>query len=356
MSGAIAMIRDSAAAVAPRGGGLGRVRGLRFQASGWDPAVWRRMGALGWIGLRVPEAAGGSGLGLLEQGALLEELGRGLVPEPLVHGAMAAAVLAAAGDTVLLPRLLSGEVFVPLAWQEAADATDAPGTREGVRRFVVLPPAAGPVLVPVREGGGVALFEAVLTGASAAGTQDGGRVGTWAPELRNARRIGAIDDGLGPALEDAALGTAFYLLGVAEAAFGMTLDYLRTREQFGRKLGSFQALQHRAADLKIGLALTRASVEAAAASLDAGASGPARSGAVARAKVRAAVTAMEVTRAAVQLHGAIGYTDEYDVGLYLRRAMVVANEYGSARAWRRRFAESAEGGEGGAQHAGDDEA
>ena len=128
------------------------------------------------------------------------------------------------------------------------------------------------------------------------------------------------------------------LLGVMEQAFTLTLDFLRTRQQFGKPIGSFQALQHKAADLKLQLELTRASVEAAAATVDSGASLAMRQAAVSRAKARAATAGMLVTRQAVQMHGGVGYTDEYDVGLYLRRAMVLSNQYGSAAAHRARFA------------------
>ena len=172
-------------------------------------------------------------------------------------------------------------------------------------------------------------------------TQDGGHYGT----LRAApgARLGALPDGLmDRALDEATLATAAMLLGVMEGAFAMTLDYLRTRQQFGKPIGSFQALQHRAVDLKIQIALTRASVEAAAATLDAGAAEDARRAAVSRAKHRAAEAALLVTREAVQMHGAIGYTDEYDVGLYLRKAMVLANQFGSPSLHRRRYVACAE--------------
>ena len=343
MSDVIEAIRDSAAAIVPRDGGLARIRALRFTPPGYDPAVWREMGTLGWIGLLVPEAQGGSGLGMREQGALLEELGRGLAPEPLVHGALTAAVLAAVGDA-MLPPVLAGEVFVPLAWQEDADGLDVPGTSFGERRFIPLPGRGGSAIVPVRDRTGMALYEMALDGGAVAGTQDGGFVGSLRPDLAQARRLdGEAGEAVINALDDAALGTGFYLLGVSERAFAMTLDYLRTRHQFGRPLGSFQALQHRAADLKIALALTRASLNSAAATLDAGGWRAARWSAVARAKAKAASTALLVTRACVQLHGAIGYTDEYDVGLFLRKAMAVANQYGSARAHRNRFAAVAVG-------------
>jgi alkylation response protein AidB-like acyl-CoA dehydrogenase len=122
-----------------------------------------------------------------------------------------------------------------------------------------------------------------------------------------------------------------------DAAFAMTVEYLKTRSQFGRIIGSFQALQHKAADLRMQIALTRASLEAAAATLDAGATGDAARSAVSRAKARVAEASLLVTRQCIQLHGGIGYTDQYDVGLYLRKAMVLAGMYGGATLHRRRF-------------------
>jgi alkylation response protein AidB-like acyl-CoA dehydrogenase len=169
-------------------------------------------------------------------------------------------------------------------------------------------------------------------------TQDGGNFGTLRPALDRARRvaddIGAVLD---RALDEAALTTAAYLLGVMEKSFDLALGYLRTRQQFGRVIGTFQALQHRAADLKVQLGLTRASVEGAAAALDEGVAGVARRAVVSRAKARAAEASLLVTRQVIQLHGGIGYTDEYDAGLYLRKAMVMANQFGSAALHRRRF-------------------
>ena len=169
-------------------------------------------------------------------------------------------------------------------------------------------------------------------------TQDGGNHGTLAFDgaLGEAASRGRRSR---EAIEEATLATAAYLLGVMERAFAMTLTYLKTRQQFGKPIGSFQALQHRAADLKIQVALTRASVEAAAATLDT-CSGDSASGARrSRAPRRAPPTPRcAVTREAIQMHGGIGYTDEYDVGLYLRKAMVLANLFGSAALHRARYA------------------
>ncbi|MXP65221.1 acyl-CoA dehydrogenase [Roseomonas sp. M0104] len=341
----VRMIRESAAGLVPRHGDFARVRALRYADPGYDTAIWQAMGEQGWIGLRVPEAHGGIGLGMAEACALAEELGQALAPEPLVAGALSARLLAAAGDDSLLPALLQGRSLVLTAWQEAPDSLEAPGTPGAPRLF--LPQAAGAetLLVPVAEGGALALYAVPAAGQALhlQRTQDGGNLGTLVPDLAGARRLhGDVGAALAVALEEAALVTAASLLGLMERAFAMTLDYLRTRQQFGKPLGSFQALQHRAADLRIQIALSRASVEGAARGLDAGAAPDRASAAVSRAKARAAEAAMLITREAVQMHGAIGYTDEHDIGLFLRKAMVLANAYGSAALHRNRFLEKAD--------------
>jgi alkylation response protein AidB-like acyl-CoA dehydrogenase len=336
----IRMIRDSAGAIAPPGGDSKRVRALRFTTPGFDRGVFRQMGELGWIGLAVPEAAGGAGLGMSEAVALAEEIGAGLAPEPLVPAMLSARLLAAGEDAALRDALLAGERVVLTAWQERADTLAAPGTPDAPRVFIPMAAGADTFLLPVREANRIALLALPATGADVVveKAMDGGSIGTLRPNLSRATRvaddIGAV---LGQALDEAALATAGLMLGLMERAFDMTLGYLRTRQQFGRIIGTFQALQHRAADLRIHIALTRAAVESAAATLDSGAAGAARQAAVSKAKHRAAESGMLVLRQCIQLHGGIGYTDEYDVGLYLRRGMVIANQYGSATLHRRRF-------------------
>ncbi|GGF15498.1 acyl-CoA dehydrogenase [Aliidongia dinghuensis] len=334
----IRMLRDSAAAVVPRGSDLARIRALRFGMPGFDRDVWREIGEMGWIGLRLPEAAGGAGLGMAEFCALAEELGRGLVPEPLVTGAMAARML---GDATP-PALVDGSRIILPAWQERADTVAAgtdtrldAGRVTGRKVFVPMAAGADAFLVTTREGLALVAADAPGVTLDCAKTQDGGHWGTVTFEAAPAEPVPGTTEA---AIEEATLATAAYLLGVMEQGFAMTLEYLRTRKQFGRPIGSFQALQHRAADLKLQIALSRASIESAAATLDAGPLSPRRRAAVSRAKARAADASLLVTRQAIQLHGGIGYTDEYDVGLYLRKAMVLANAFGSAQTHRTRFA------------------
>jgi alkylation response protein AidB-like acyl-CoA dehydrogenase len=335
----IRMVRDSAGAVAPRGGDTKRVRALRFASPGFDREVLAQMGELGWIGLAVPEDAGGAGLGMSEAVALAEELGAGLVPEPLVPMMLSARLLAAVGHPEL-EGVLAGRRVLLTAWQERADTLAVPGTPDGARLFLPMAAGADGFLLPVHQGAGLGLHLQEAAGADLTleKAMDGGSIGTLRPDLGRASLVAEdVGDMLAIALDEAALVTSGLMLGLMERAFAMTVDYLKTRQQFGRIIGTFQSLQHRAADLKIHIALTRAAVEAAAAALDDGATGAARHAAVSKAKHRAAESGMLVLRQCIQLHGGIGYTDEYDVGLFLRRGMVIMNQFGSAALHRRRF-------------------
>ncbi|MEN5215120.1 acyl-CoA dehydrogenase family protein [Pseudomonas pudica] len=336
----IRMIRDSASAFAPTGD-LTRVRGLRYQTPGFDRAVWREMASNGWLGLSLPEAQGGAGLGMAEYCALLEVFGAALLPEPFVPAVLSARLL----DGEQLASQLTGERLLLPALQEEIGSLDTAegwarlrnGKVSGRKLCIPMAVAADAFLVSTPEG--LALVESTAPGVNLelVTTQDGGHFGHLQLEHAPAEMLPLQPQALADALDEAALGTAAYLLGAAEQAFALTLDYLRTRKQFGQTIGNFQALQHRAVDLKLQLALWRASLEAAAATCDAGAPVTQRRAAVSRAKARAADAALLVTRQAVQLHGAIGYTDECDVGLYLRKAMTLANLYGSSDQHRRRY-------------------
>ena len=267
-SESLRMIRDSAAGIAPRTGDLRRIRALRWVEPGFDRAVWRQMCEMGWPGLLVSEDDGGSGLGVQEFCALTEELGASLVPEPLIPAAFAASLLS--GDH--LAGVLSGERIVLPAWQEqphsialTGECGLSGGRLHGRKMFVAMAAGADALLVTVP--GGLALVERDAPGVHVVSTQaqDGGN---FASVTFDGAPAEALPGDASEALEVAALATSAYLLGAMDRVFGITLEYLRTREQFGRKIGTFQALQHRSADLKIQLELTRAVVNAAARTLD----------------------------------------------------------------------------------------
>lgn len=340
----VRMIRDSVSSFAPRDD-LKRVREVRYKLPGFNRKIWQELAENGWIGLALPEADGGSGLGAPEYCAIQEELGAALVPEPYTAGVLAARLLRGS----YLAQQLSGERLLLVAWQETANTLDSEagetridgGRVTGHKHFVPMAAGADGYLVTTPEG-------MILVGPDAEGltmetlpTQDGGHFGTLRLNEVPGEEIPLDVDALRQAIEEAALGSGAYLLGVAERAFEITLDYLGTRKQFDKAIGSFQSLQHRAVDLKLQLALTRASLEHAALVWDTDTTLKQRRVAVSQAKVRASETASLVTREAIQLHGAIGYTDEYDVGLYLRKAMTLANLYGSSAIHRRRYADIA---------------
>lgn len=334
---AMEMIRESARGIADRGD-LRRVRAQRYNAPGFDRTVWREICEMGWPGLRLPEEKGGVGLGMGAYCALAEELGAALTPEPLIGAALVAALL----DKEALEAHLAGERVVLPAWQDGREAVGpdglldvADGRVTAVKQFVPLANGADDFLVIGSDRVALVAADAPGVAVEAEGTQDGGTVATIRFDGAPARLIDA--DPAGP-LAEAALATSAYLLGLMEAALAMTVDYLKTRVQFGKPIGSFQVLQHMAVDLRLEIELTRASVEDAAADWDRGGSTQATLAAVSRAKVRASNAALKVTRDAVQLHGGIGFTDEHDIGLFLRKALVVAGQFGTARAHATRFA------------------
>jgi len=365
-----ALLQTSVADFAARGTDLPRVRRLRGTSAEYERAVWKKMAELGWLGILVPERYGGVGLGLAEMAIVARGLARALVPEPLTATAvLAATALVAAENEALkreqLPRLAAGDVLPALAWQERAGELDpaAIETRatpfeggfklNGVKRFVAGAAQADAFIVSARTADGAVLL---WLPREAAGVQldleplaDGRSFGTLRLDDALVPRSGVAASG-GAALE--ALSRAFdhgcaiasaELAGVMERALEISLDYLRTRVQFGRAIGSFQALQHRAVDLHIHKELASAVLEEAVAALDRGPAAPARAAAASRIKARCADAAARITREAIQFHGAIGFTDEFDAGLYLKRALVLTAWLGAASWHRRRYARLSSG-------------
>lgn len=326
-----------------------------------DPALWRELAEMGWTGALVPEAQGGTDLGFAGMGILIEEAGRTLAAVPLLSaalGGVTALRLTGTGpaQAAWLQRIASGEALVvPAIDGRAAEArpeliatpAGAGWRLDGTIAFVADGMAADGFVVPaatVDRAGGEGLGWFVVPAADV-GRRAIPTVDSRDHALLDFADVAVLPDGLlghgDPAPFDALLdrlriGLAAEMIGTAQAVFDMTIDYLRTREQFGRPIGAFQALQHRAAHMLVSLELSRAAVEAALAAVDAGdADLPALA---ALAKAGAAETLNLVSNEAIQLHGGIGMTDEHDAGLFLKRARVAEALYGSASALRRRFA------------------
>jgi alkylation response protein AidB-like acyl-CoA dehydrogenase len=346
------LLRDSAAKfIATAGPKV--ARGFRDQEPSFAPARLRQAGELGWLGILVPPAANGLGLGLTELALVLEQAGRGLVCEPIGFAAVSAAALGQRSTPhPMLERLMTGAALVVPALQESADVDDPmrPRTQAagkdgalrltGKKTFVCSDGADGFLVSAGGRDGPVLCYVARNAPGctlSMTPTVDGRKLATLTladapgdliPASASSRN--AVD-----ALYNLALiAVSCELLGVMEQAQEITLDYLRVRKQFGKLIGSFQALQHQAVNIYIRTEATRSLVFQIAANSDAHCIDPAMAAAV---KAKASEEALIVTKACIQLHGAIGFTDEHDIGLYLKRAMLLSSLFGNAAAQRRRY-------------------
>ncbi len=349
----LTLVRDSARAYVGREGGPQHFRKVRGASPGFGRAAWTQMAELGWLGLSIPDGDGGNNLGDAGVAALMEELGRGPTPEPVTAcGLLPATILAGTGAKAELARVLSGERVVAVAWQERAGQrpgdpveTHWDGKRLiGTKRFVFGAPAADAFLVTATDGApALILVEASQAKVTPSPLVDGTFAGTVSFDAdldRGCRIAGAAvaSSVFADAIERATLAASAELVGVMRQAFDMTVGYLRQRKQFGQPVASFQALQFRLADLSTRIALASASL-GVALSPSAANDPRQRLARISAAKARCSEVALEVGREAVQLHGAIGYTDDYDVGLYLKRALVLSAWLGTATQHRARYAD-----------------
>ena len=332
------------------------------------PTIWPAIVEMGWTGILVPEQYGGSDLGYLTFGVVLEELGRQLVASPLFASALvgASGLLLGGSDAQkrqYLPAIVNGKEILTLAVDEgprhapsriALQAKKAGGgyTLSGKKTFVPEGVAATTFVVAARtheaagETKGITLF---LVPANAKGITRR-RINTFDSrgyanvELANVSVgadtvLGTPDDGftlLDGILDRARAGLSAEMLGTAAQAFDMTLSYLKTRVQFGRVIGSFQALGHRAAMLFTSMELARSCAEAALQGLDARADNVAELCSLAKAKLGDFLH--EMSNELIQIHGGIGMTDEFDAGFYLKRARALEALYGNAAFHRDRYA------------------
>ena len=365
----IEMLRESAADFVGRNTDMKRLRERRGTLPGYEAEHLRHMAELGWLGIVVSEAYGGLGLGLgfAELAVVLQELGKGLMADPLVPTAFAARVLQHGGNEALkqtlLPQAVNASLLPCVAWQEGlggidptaietrveADADGADLLLTGAKRFVAGAAGAGGFIVSARGAAGCGLYwvDAKAQGLTLRHEQRADETPSGLLQFDKVRITpvhvvsAAGPEGLAAlerALDEAAILAGAEMLGVMEAALQMALAYMRTRVQFGKPIGSFQALQHKATDLYVQQELVRAVLEEAVHVLDADTPAAERVRMASRFKARASDGGLRVTREVIQLHGAIGFTDEYDAGLYLKRALVLSAWLGNASAHRRRFA------------------
>jgi alkylation response protein AidB-like acyl-CoA dehydrogenase len=364
------MLRDAARTWTQEKSPVSAFRKVRDGGSplGYDPAAFAEMADMGWTGVIIPEAFGGSDFGYLSLGLILEETGRTLTASPLLSSALAAASAIVLGGSeaqkqAWLPKIASGELVATLAVDEGAHHAPAKvalaATRSGAgyslsggKTFVLEGGAAGLFVVSARTSGkpgdtdGITLFlvpggakgltRKALKLADSRGaanlTFEGVEVGADAV-------LGEVDKGfalLEKTLDRARAGLAAEMLGAAVQAFETTLDYLKVRVQFGQVIGSFQALQHRAAKMFTDLELARSCVEAALTAIDNDAADTAELVSLAKAKMGDVLHL--VSNEMVQMHGGIGMTDAHDAGLYLKRARAAEATFGGQSYHRDRYA------------------
>jgi acyl-CoA dehydrogenase len=355
---------------------IARLRALRDtrDAVGFSRELWQRMAELGWVGLCLPEEYAGLGLGLSELCIVLEEAGRRLAPEPFVSTVLLGAQALMLGGSATqkahwLPRVAAGEALLALAYQERGSrhefarseawAETVPGgfRLTGEKLQVLDAHVADALLVLARSQHGSSLF---LVDPSAAGvsitrqlridSRNAAIVRLDGVEVAADALVGGAKDGgalLRQVVDRATIGLAAEQLGSASQAFEDTIEYLKTRQQFGVSIGSFQALQHRAARLFIELSLARSALAAAARTADAqpmAADVPDLQAqqlakAASLAKARCSEVFLHVANEAIQMHGGIGVTDEHQLGFYLKRARAADVTFGDATWHCRRWAE-----------------
>ena len=346
--------------MAEEGGIKGQLRHWRDSGckDGFGHGLWKQLAELGLTGVLVPEASGGAGLGQVEANLVLEEIGRNLTPSPFLTTSVAAvrALEGSAQAERWFPGIIAGETVAALAIDEgkshnpAATALEAKRQGNGFllnghKQFVVHGASADLLLVAARTAGamgetkGVTLFavprdtigveveNVALADSSKAARLTLANVAVDADAV-----IGEVDEGWAPlsrALGAGRAGAASELVGIAAGASEMTFDYLKQRKQFGRLIGEFQALQHRAAHLYGEIEIARAAAMKAAQLIDA--DDPRADLFTAVAKAKAGKVARLAVQEGVQMHGGIGMTDEHDIGLYMKRQAVLDELFGGPR-------------------------
>ena len=351
------MLRDAAKSWVQEKSPVTAFRKMRDSGAelGYDVAAWNEMAEMGWAGVIIPEEYGGSNFGYLSLGLVLEELGRTLTASPLIaSGLGAASALILGGNDAQksewLPKIADGTAVATLAVDEGprhapdkVEATVSGGKLNGKKTFVLEGMAANVFVVSAKDGDAIQLY---LVKADAAGVS---RQKLSLADSRGAANVSfenvAVSDAdkldggaavLEKVLDRARAGLAAEMLGAANQAFEVTLDYLKTRVQFGQVIGSFQALQHRAAKMFTELELSRSAVEAALAAIDS--DSPDVPELVSLSKAKMGDTFHLVSNEMVQMHGGIGMTDAHDAGFYLKRARAAEAAFGNQAFHRDRYA------------------
>jgi alkylation response protein AidB-like acyl-CoA dehydrogenase len=331
------------------------VRLLWDDPRGESEAMWKEMAQLGWLGLALPEEHGGSGLGMVESAILLEELGRAAYPGPYWPTMLVADAIAEAGSDAQkqrwLPAIAAGGARAAVTWLDGdldwnpeSTATRAEKVGNGwqltgTKRYVAWSHVASVLLVPARTPEGLSFFlvDPAASGISASPVMhmDPGtrvahltleRVPVRAEDVLGAP--GSAGPRLARMLRRGGAGAAAEMLGCARRCLDMAVGYAKVREQFGQPIGSFQAIRHKCAEMLLETENTHSAVYYAAWALDAGAEDAASAASIA--KAYAGDASRKVCGEAIQVHGGIGFTWEYDLHMYFKRAKALEAQYGDA--------------------------
>lgn len=356
--GTLDMLRDSVAGFAARHPGPEVFRARREAGQDLDRNVWAAMAEAGWLGLHLPEDLGGAGLGVAEQAVLSEALGRALISEPLVQLSVFSGVLldraTAECREALAEGMISGGRIIAPAWQ-GRDGAPEPLTAQGIADGYALSGDLSHVsaavsatdFIVLAENDGEWLLMAVPAGAGglsvdAAPTLDGAQLGrltfsnVTVAEASVLARGPVVREALDAAIAMTRLALAAELAGIATQAIDATVAYTKDRVQFGKAIASFQVVSHRLVDMWSDAEFASAAVVHAVEML---AEGQAKASelAILAAKARAGDAAVTITRRAIHLHGAMGFTDACDIGLYMKRAVALNATLGQPEELRLQF-------------------
>jgi len=334
----------------------------------WDKDIWSEMVKLGWPGILIPEEFGGSNFGVTGIGVILQECAKTLTPSPLfATGVLGAYAISEFGDddqkNNYLPKIVNGEITTALAVDETshhdpyaieliAKKSNSGFTLSGKKIFVIDGASADLLIVLARTSGskgdstGLSLFivDSDQSGIEAkkldmADSRNYANIYFNDVSVDESSLLGDLEtagETVESILDIGRIAMSAEMLGNAESAFEITLDYLKQRKQFGALIGSFQALQHRAAEMFCEIELTKSSVLAAMRAADENSNELQRLSSLS--KTVAGETLHLVSNEAIQMHGGIGVTDEYDIGFFLKRARVTEQIFGSAKYHTERYA------------------
>ena len=355
-------LKDTAKDFVQKNAPINHFRELRDSKdeTGYSKELWKQMAELGWAGILISEEYGGSDFGMMGMGGILEETGRCLVPSPLFSTALLGASLIELGGKAdqkkdLLTKIAKGELTTAFALEEGSRhtpyriSTTAEKKGEnfvlnGKKTFVLDGHSADLIVLAARTSGGIEdqsgislfLIDPNSTGLQRKRThmvdsRNSSEIHLKGVEVSETKLLGELDAGFSiieEVLERGQIGISAEMLGNTLEAFDITLEYLKERKQFGAVIGSFQALQHRAAIMFAEIELTKSSVMGALNAVDENSNDRSRFASLA--KFKAGETLHLVSSEAVQMHGGVGVTDEFDIGFFLKRSRVAEQIFGSS--------------------------